>query len=63
MAKFRENPCIYYVCEGTCSKGRANASHKGRCQTCEKYRGRKGLRHINKKKAKLDKIRRSEVRE
>ena len=59
MAKTRETPCKYYVCKGECKKGR-EADHNGYCQHCNKYYPRAQVRHINKKKAYLDKIKRSE---
>ena len=59
MAKTRETPCKYYVCKGECKKGR-EADHNGYCQHCNKYYPRVRVRHINKKKAYLDKIKRSE---
>ena len=59
MAKTRETPCKYYVCKGKCKKGR-EADHNGYCQHCNKYYPRARVRHINKKKAYLDKIKRSE---
>ena len=60
MAKTRETPCLYYVCIGECKKGRA-AEHNGYCQKCDKYMPRARVRHINKKKEKLNKIRKSEL--
>ena len=59
MAKTRETPCKYYVCKGECKKGR-EADHNGYCQHCNKYYPRAKVRHINKNKAYLDKIKRSE---
>lgn len=59
MAKFRETVCIYYVSAGVCKKGR-EASHKGYCQKCDKYYPRARERHINKKKMKLEEVRRKE---
>lgn len=49
MAHFRETPCKYYVCKGTCKKGE-NAEQTELCQTCSKYVPRAKVRHINKKK-------------
>lgn len=60
MAKTRETPCLYYVCAGTCQKGR-EAEHKGYCQKCDKYKPRFRERHLNRKKQELDKIRRKEM--
>lgn len=59
MARLRETPCLYYVCVGECKKGR-EAEHNGYCQRCDKYRPRARVRHINKKKEKLNKIRKNE---
>ena len=60
MAKDRETPCKLYVCEGECKKGRT-AEHKGYCQKCGKYVPRVKDRHINRKKQKLEKIRKKEM--
>lgn len=59
MAKDRETPCLYYVCAGLCKKGR-KADHGGYCQHCNKYFPRARVRHLNKKKAELDRIKRNE---
>jgi len=59
MAKTRETPCLYYICAGQCEKGR-DAEHTKYCQRCDKYRPRAKVRHLNKKKQKMDKIRKSE---
>ena len=59
MAKDRETPCLYYVCAGQCTKGRA-AEHKGYCQRCDKYCPRAKVAHKNKKKEKLAKIRKND---
>jgi hypothetical protein len=59
MAKTRETPCLYYICAGQCEKGR-DAEHTKYCQRCDKYRPRAKVKHLNKKKQKLDKIRKSE---
>lgn len=60
MAKDRETPCKSYVCEGECKKGR-NAEHKGYCQKCDKYVPRAKVRHLNRKKQELEKIRKKEM--
>lgn len=60
MAKLRETVCLYYIAMGECKKGR-DASHKGYCQKCNKYYPRAKMRHINKKRQKLEKIRREEM--
>lgn len=52
MAKYREAPCAYYVCKGECMKGRKNAEQTGRCQTCSKYRPRKGYKSVGNAKYK-----------
>lgn len=57
MAKDRETPCLYYVCVGLCKKGR-KVDHVHYCQKCSKYRPRAKVRHLNRKKAELDKIKR-----
>lgn len=59
MAKDRLTPCLYYICAGECAKGRA-AEHDGYCQHCDKYKPRARVRHINRKKQKLEKIRRND---
>lgn len=57
MAVYREIPCKYYVCKGECQKGKKDAEHNGRCQTCSKYKPRARLHLPNKKKAYNDKMR------
>lgn len=57
--KDRETPCLYYICAGQCEKGRA-AEHRTYCQHCSLYYPRAKVKHLNKKKEKLEKIRRSE---
>lgn len=59
MAKYRETPCKYYICEHECSKSK-DAEHKGLCQKCGKYIPRAKVRRINRKKQKLQKIREKE---
>ncbi len=59
MAKDRETPCLYYICEGSCQKER-KAEHKGYCQKCGKYTPRAKVKHLNIKKKKLEKIRKRE---
>lgn len=56
MSKYRETPCKYYISFGECTKGR-KASHKDYCQHCGKYLPRAKVRHINKKKQYIDKMR------
>lgn len=55
MAKDRLTPCLYYLCAGSCTKGR-EANHTGYCQYCNKYKPRAKVRHKNIKKEKLNKI-------
>lgn len=57
--KYRETPCEYYECLGSCTKDR-DASHSGYCQHCNKYKPRVKERHLNMKKQKLQKIREKE---
>lgn len=57
MSKFREIPCIYYVCYGQCSKGRA-AAYKSYCQHCDKYVPRVKGTLPNKKKLYEEKSKR-----
>lgn len=60
MSKDRETPCKYYICAGECTRGR-EAEHNGYCQHCNKYVPRARVRHLNKKKEKLQKIREKEI--
>lgn len=60
MAKDRQTPCVSYICLGSCKKGR-KAEHTGYCQHCDKYRPRARVRYLNKKKQKLEKIRKKEM--
>lgn len=60
MAKYRETPCEFYVCINLCKKDR-KAEHNGYCQKCELYKPRCKERHLNKKKEKLEKIRKIEL--
>ena len=57
--KERITPCKHYICEGECSKGR-EATHKNYCQHCKLYEARARIKHINLKKQKLDKIKKSD---
>lgn len=59
MSKTRETPCKFYISMGECKKGR-KAEHSGYCQHCDKYYPRAKVRHINKKKQYLEKLKRSE---
>lgn len=61
MAKDRIEICEFYICAGhPCKKGR-DAEYSGYCQKCNKYKPRARVCHLNKKKQKLDKIRRKEM--
>lgn len=58
MAKFREAPCEYYICHGeVCQKGFKDAIQNGRCQTCKKYRPRKGYKSVGNAKRNAEKNR------
>ncbi len=59
LAKDRETPCLHYICAGLCTKGR-KADHGHYCQRCDKYKPRAKVRHLNRKKQELDKIRKNE---
>jgi hypothetical protein len=59
MAKYRETPCLYYIRHGACQKNR-EAVHNKLCQTCDKYRPRAKVRHLNKKKAYNEKARKND---
>ena len=60
MAKDRLTPCLFYVCKGECKK-RRNAEHSGYCQKCDKYKPRVREYRVNKKKQKLEQIRKKEI--
>lgn len=60
MAKDRLTPCLFYIAKGSCKKGR-DACHRGYCQHCEKYKPRAKERHLNKKKQKIEKLRKEGV--
>ena len=55
MAKFRETPCKFYICKGRCEKNRT-AEYKGYCQKCDKYTPRAKIKHKNKKREYLEKL-------
>lgn len=57
--KDRLTPCLFYVCEHECEKGR-DAEHNGYCSHCNLYKPRARVRHLNLKKQKLNKIRAKE---
>lgn len=54
MSKERLAPCIYYICKGKCEKER-NAEQKKLCQTCDKYKARKGFKVVDKRRKEKDK--------
>lgn len=60
MAKDRLTPCLYYVCEGQCSKNKPGTM-KNYCQTCSKYEPRAHIKYENKKKSKLNDISKKEA--
>jgi len=60
MSKYRETPCKYYLAFNECQKGR-EACQSGYCQHCNKYEPRAKVRHINKKKQYLEKIRQKDI--
>lgn len=64
MARDRIAACKFYECKGVCAKGR-KADYTGYCQTCDKYVPAPiaPMAFINRKKEKLDKIRKKEMRE
>lgn len=49
MAKYRETPCLFYICEGNCAKGR-DGHHRAYCQHCQKYVPRAKMKYKNQKK-------------
>jgi hypothetical protein len=57
VATYREMPCEFYICKGQCSKGKRDAEHNGRCQTCSKYHPRAKVHTVNKKKLYNEKAR------
>lgn len=60
MAKYREIPCLHYVCKGQCKKG-MEADHKGHCQHCGKYEPRARVQQVNKKKQSIRKEREKDL--
>lgn len=60
----REVSCIYYKWEGECEKGREGTFRKA-CQTCKKYKARKGSLPARKnlKKQKMEKIKEHDMRQ
>ena len=59
IAKYRETVCMYYEAVGKCKKGR-DASHHNYCQKCDKYYPRAKVKHLNKKKQKIQEIGKNE---
>ena len=59
MAKYRETVCMYYESLGKCKKGR-DACHEHYCQKCDKYYPRAKVKHLNKKKQRIQEIRKNE---
>jgi len=53
MAKFREIPCKYYICNGECKKNR-EAEYKHYCQVCSLYTPRSHAKVKNLKREKLE---------
>ena len=62
MVKTREIVCEYYICEGSCSKGREGTFTKC-CQTCNKYKKKPGAapRRTDNRSRKLKKIKNKEL--
>ena len=63
MAQIREIVCEYYQWEGGCLKGREGTFYNA-CQTCKKYKARRGYTPArqNKKKEKLAKIKEKDTK-
>ena len=63
MARDREIVCTFYVCEGTCTKGK-EATFRKTCQHCSKYRKKEGASpaRVDKRKIKQRKISNKEFR-
>ena len=62
--KTREIVCKFYICKGSCTKGK-NAALYGTCQKCKKYCKKEGAApaRTDKRKQKLEKIRKRELRD
>ncbi len=56
MAKDSLTSCKFYEAFGVCPKGRT-ADHSGYCQKCDKYLLRVREQHRNRKREKLEKLR------
>lgn len=63
MAQPREIACVYYEYEHSCSKGR-EGTFRHACQTCNKYKARKGGQPARKnlKKQKMEKIKERDIK-
>lgn len=59
----REIQCIHYVCHGNCDLGK-DADFYGLCQTCPTYKKKPGGKpaRVDRRKTKLNKINRKEMR-
>ena len=53
MGSEREVACIYYKWEGECKKGREGTFRKA-CQTCKKYKAKKGSLPVRSIKLKRE---------
>lgn len=64
MSSEREIACIYYKWEGECEKGREGTFRKA-CQTCKKYKARKGSLPARKnlKRQKMEKIKEHDMKQ
>lgn len=60
----REVSCIYYKWEGECEKGREGTFRRA-CQTCKKYKARKGSLPARKnlKRQKMEKIKEHDMKQ
>lgn len=56
MAKYRETICMHYISKGSCAMNK-DASHKGICQHCTKYKPRAKEKHENRKRRSVEKER------
>lgn len=60
MTKDRIEICSHYICKDICELGR-EANHNRYCQKCNKYNPRTKKKHINRKKQKLNNIKKKEI--
>lgn len=58
--KDRIDVCKSYISEGNPCKKKRVATHHKYCQKCDKYEPRAKVKHENRKKTELDKIRKKE---